>query len=141
MTRKEQLTNLLENVKEDLREQLEDLPLSKKIGLINEINCYDGSFDNLIVYENDEEFFQTFFSNKILEAVRAICYGNYKYTDEFVRFNSYDNLESFNSFEFEEDFNNEVDDIIYWILENYENIDIEYYIDAELLYKYFKGDF
>src|SRR5690606_10442978 len=141
MKRKEQLLQLLENVKEDLKEQLTNLPLSKKISLINEINGYDGSFDYLTVYENDTEFFELFFSNNVMEAVRASYYGDYKFIDDYVGFDYRGNLKSFNSFEFEEEFNDEVDDVIYWILENYENIDIEYYIDTDLLYKYFRGEF
>jgi len=141
MERKEQLLQLLENVKEDLKEQLTNLPLSKKISLINEINGYDGSFDYLTVYENDTEFFELFFSNNVMEAVRASYYGDYKFIDDYVGFDYRGNLKSFNSFEFEEEFNDAIDDVIYWILENYENIDIEYYINTELLYKYFRGEF
>lgn len=46
------------------------------------------------IYENDEDFFEENFSNAD-SAVRAVCYGEYHYTDEYVVFNAYGNLESF----------------------------------------------
>lgn len=130
------LLEKLEIVKDDLWEQLEDLPLSKKIDLVNEISGYDGTLDYLMVYHNDEEFFDMFFSNNALEAVRATYFGDYKYADDFVRFNCYGNLESFNQFEFEEDFYDNIDVIIDWILDNPDCIDLDYYIDTQLLYEY-----
>lgn len=128
--------NLLEKVREDLREQLENLSLNDKISLVNEINGYDGSFDNLVAYENDEEFFETFFNHNVMDAIRATYYGDYRYNDEYVRFNAYSNLESFNSYEFESDFFDEIDAIIDWILDNRDNLDLEYYVDTELLDEY-----
>lgn len=123
--------NLLEKVREDLREQLENLSLTDKISLVNEINKYDGTLDYLVAYENDEEFFQTFFSHNVMEVVRAVYYGDYRYTDDYVRFNVNGNLESFSSYEFESDFYDEIDVIIDWILDNGD--DIKHYIDTELL--------
>lgn len=54
------------------------------------------------VYENDEDFFNTFFEGKPFEAVRAAHYGEYKYSDDYVRFNGYANLESFQYFSVED---------------------------------------
>lgn len=94
-------------LKEYLLENVEDL-----IRLINEINSYSGVLEHLIVYENDEEFFNTFFQNNPLEAVRAAYYGNYKYNDEYVKFNGYDNLESLKQWEYEELVKAYVDEVI-----------------------------
>src|SRR5690606_28280305 len=93
-------------------------------------------FDYLVAYENDEEFFQTFFSSNVMDIIRAVYYGDYRYTDEYVRFDKYGNLESFSSSEFESDFYDEINNIIDWILENPDSIDLEYYIDTELLDEY-----
>jgi hypothetical protein len=51
------------------------------------------------VYSNDEEFFEVFFADKVLEAVRAVSYGDYQYSHDYVKFNGYGNLESFSYFE------------------------------------------
>jgi len=128
--------NLLEKVREDLTEQLENLSLTDKIRLVDEIHSYDVIFDYLVAYENDEEFFQTFFSSNVMDIIRAVYYGDYRYTDEYVRFDKYGNLESFSSSEFESDFYDEINNIIDWILENPDSIDLEYYIDTELLDEY-----
>lgn len=45
------------------------------------------------IFYNDEDFFNTFFSSP-LEAVRASCYGDYNYNDNFVKFDGYGNLDS-----------------------------------------------
>lgn len=48
------------------------------------------------IFENEDEFFELFFENATIEAVRCVCYGDYRYKDNFVQFNGYGNLESFN---------------------------------------------
>lgn len=130
------LLEKLEIVKDDLWEQLENLPLRKKINLVNEISGYDGTLDYLMVYDNDEMFFETFYANKPLEAVRATYFGDYKYADDYVRINEFGNLESFNQFEFEEDFYDNIDVIIDWIIDNPDCIELDYYLDTKLLYDY-----
>lgn len=94
-------------LKEYLLENVEDL-----IRLVNEINSYSGALEYLIVYENDEEFFNLFFQNNPIEAVRAALYGNYNYNDEYVKFNGYDNLESLEQWEYEELVKSHVDEVI-----------------------------
>lgn len=44
-----------------------------------------------------------FFERNIDEAVRAVCYGDYKYMDAYVRFNAYGNLTSASEWEVEKD--------------------------------------
>ncbi len=89
------------------------------------------------IYDNDEDFFKMMFDGKIYEAVRAVYYGNYKYMDEFVQFNAYGNLDSFNSvedvidlveladdiLENEDDYSDDIDfeDAVYVIIEQMED--------------------
>lgn len=49
------------------------------------------------IFSNDEDFFNTYFDNRVMDAVRAIFYGDYNYSHEFVMFNGYANLETTNS--------------------------------------------
>jgi hypothetical protein len=79
-------------------------------------------FDDEIFY-NDEEFFNTFFDGKVLDAVRAVSYGEYNYNDNFVMFNGYGNLESFNRIKD----NIDIGEIVNDIFENPHryNIDLE----------------
>ena len=67
--------------------------------LVCAINCYDGSLDEISYYYNDDDFFAMTFGTNVLDAVRAVCYGDYNYSDDYVRFNAYGNLESANMYE------------------------------------------
>lgn len=68
----------------------------EKICLWNDY-CDDRNASDDCVYENDDEFFETFFNGKTIDAVRAVCYGEYHYYDTYVKFNAYGNLESSDS--------------------------------------------
>lgn len=46
------------------------------------------------IYFNDKYFFEHFFQNNPMEAVRATQFGKYNYKDTYVWFNGYANLES-----------------------------------------------
>ena len=54
--------------------------------IVSEINSIDNSLEYLEYFDNDEEFFNTYFYNNPTEAVRASYYGNYNFNDDFVRF-------------------------------------------------------
>jgi hypothetical protein len=47
------------------------------------------------IFGNDEDFFDMFFPNCPMRLAQAICYGDYHYYHEYVRFNGYGNLETF----------------------------------------------
>lgn len=72
------------------------------------------------IFENDEDFFDTHF-NKAIDAVRAAHFGTYNYSDNFVTFNGYANLESFDNVED----NVDISEIAADILENEQDYDIE----------------
>jgi hypothetical protein len=59
--------------------------------------CRNQNYSDDEIYSNDEDFFNTFFEGKTNEAVRAVCYGEYEYMNEYVKFNGYGNLVSFNN--------------------------------------------
>jgi hypothetical protein len=78
--------------------------------IVHSINSYDESLSYLEYYYNDDDFFSIFFGINTMDAVRAVCFGDYNYCDDFVKFNGYGNLESANKyevmseFEFEKEF-------------------------------------
>lgn len=104
-----------------LLENVEDL-----IRLIQDINSYNGELEHLMVFENDEEFFNTFFNNRPMEAVRSALYGRYNYNDEYVKFDGYENLESLDQWEYEELVKTHVDEVIEQF-QNYKEYIIETY--------------
>lgn len=109
-----------ENVKEYLLNNLEEVK-----ELVEDINAYDGSFDYLEVYENDDEFFNTFYNNNPAEAVRACHFGTYNYSDDYVKINAYGNVDSCSEWEYEEELQENIDEIIDY-LENSEEFQVSW---------------
>lgn len=95
--------------------------------LVRDINSYDGSLDWLEYQENDEDFFNIYYNNA-LEAVRAVCYGNYNYADEYVKINAYGNLESCSKYELAEELEDNIEEITERLIDLYTNL----YISDEL---------
>jgi hypothetical protein len=66
---------------------------------LNNIYCQEKNLEDE-VWTNEDEFFEVFFSDtKPLDLLRSAYYGNYKTSDNYVKFNGYGNLESFDYFE------------------------------------------
>lgn len=88
-------------LKESLLEILEDRDngVYRVLEVVDTINCYDDSLDDLRYYENDEDFFNTFFYNNPMNSVLSSFYGNYRPMDEYVKFNVYGNLVSITVYE------------------------------------------
>lgn len=106
----------IKNTIEAITEYLQNLTNNELISIHNEFCQSQNNSDNEI-YNNEDDFFETYFGSKTLDAVRAVCYGDYRYTDEFVMFDGYANLQSFNSPSSYVD----ISDIANDILENSEN--------------------
>lgn len=94
------------------------------VDLVNEVNCWNGELDHLCYFENDEEFFNTYFKDKPMEAVRACNYGDYNYCDEYVKFNGYGNLDSYSEYSRNEELKNYIDEILEAVENNIDNITI-----------------
>lgn len=112
---KEKLKELLQNDDEILTDT------------VREINAWDGSLDWLDYQINDEEFFETFFEKKD-EVARAVCYGDYNYTDDYVHFNAYGNLESTSEYGYINECKKYIDEIIEAVIENKNNC----YFDSKI---------
>lgn len=81
---------------EAITDYLNGLSDSELVSIHNEY-CQEMGYSDDEIFNNDEEFFNTFFNGKVIEAVRAISYGEYSYGHEYVKFNGYGNLESFDN--------------------------------------------
>lgn len=79
-----------------------------------DVNCED------FIYENNKEFFETFFPNSS-EAVRACHFGDFRWNDNYIQFNGYGNLETFNLMTLDKlpDLVENVADVVYDNFENY----------------------
>lgn len=100
----------------------EELTIDELKEMVSELNSWDGSFDDLYYYENDEYFFEMMFGTKVDDAVRAVCYGNYEYMDDYVHFNAYGNLDSCNEWEYEKEIEESAEEIIERYLEEIDNM-------------------
>lgn len=80
--------------------------------LVNDIYSYNGALSHLVVYENDEEFFDLFFHDKPMEALRAAHFGYYDYNDEYVKFDVYENLVSFDEVDYQDMLVTHIDEIL-----------------------------
>ena len=112
----------IKNNYESVLEYLNELSNSELVSIHNKYCQSINDYDNEI-HHNEDDFFETFFDGRVIEAVRAISYGDYNYNHNFVMFDGYANLKSF------DDPTDEIDlsDIANDILENPEN-----YYDIEL---------
>jgi hypothetical protein len=61
---------------------------------LNNTYCEEQNYHDDIIYNNDDSFLEDNFSS-VIDAVRAVSYGEYRYGDKYVKFNGYGNLESF----------------------------------------------
>lgn len=79
--------------------------------MVRECNSYDGSLEDYCYEINDEDFFNVHFTEP-MEAVRAAYFGEYKYSDDYVRFNAYGNLKSVSTWDFEQELKDGTDEIV-----------------------------
>jgi hypothetical protein len=79
---------------EHYQDEVDNLSDSEKFACWNQY-CDEANYPDDRVYDNDEEFFANHFSD-VMEAVRAVCFGEYRYQDEWVVFNGCGNLDSSN---------------------------------------------
>ncbi|WNO29748.1 hypothetical protein [Bacillus phage SDFMU_Pbc] len=65
---------------------------------VSEVNSWNGDLEEFIWMDNDEEFFETHFEGRPSEAVRAVCFGDFNYNDDYVQFDGYGNLVTANEY-------------------------------------------
>lgn len=74
-------------------EEINAMDCTELVQLNNEY-CESINAMDSFIYSNDDDFLETYFI-KPSDLARAICYGDYRYMDNWVTFNGYGNLESF----------------------------------------------
>lgn len=86
------MSTLLESVIEQI-----DNMSSEELKQLNNVYCEQAGYPDSEIYDNDEDFFNTYFDGQVIRAVQCVTYGEYKYSDDYVKFNGQGNLDSFNS--------------------------------------------
>lgn len=118
----------MENVKAFLLDNMDVLKSA-----VQQLNAWNGCMDHLDVYENEEDFFDSHFYNKPMAAVRAAQYGEYCFTDEYVRFDGYGNLESLDEDDYHAELEQEIDVIIGHLQELYGRLELDGELDQLLV--------
>ena len=109
---------------EKFTEEFKNLSNHEKIIIYNNYCSEHGDSDNML-HDFDEEFFEMAFGNDPIEAARATFFGDIQnWSDEYIRFNAYGNLESLSEYDAVEEAEDHVDDI-------YEYEDVWDYIETE----------
>ena len=83
-----------DNTIEALSIEIKELTETQMMNLHNQF-CESAKSVYDMIFENEEEFLNTFFSNDLNGLVRAINFGNYEYMHDYVKFDGYENLETF----------------------------------------------
>ena len=67
---------------------------------LNNLYCQSANIYDSEVFNNDEEFFSMFYPNAGdgLKVAQAVFYGDYNYSHDWVTFNGYGNLQSYDHF-------------------------------------------
>lgn len=94
--------------------------------MVRECNSYDGSLEDYCYEINDEDFFNVHFTEP-MEAVRAAYFGEYQYSDDYVRFNAYGNLKSASTWDFEQELKDGKDEIVERYIEMLEDNSVSEY--------------
>ena len=113
---------LLNNKKKEILEGIRNLSFEELLNLAQDIESYNGALEGWRI--NDKEFFDYYFDGDVIEAVKAVCYGDYQYSDDYVKFDAYGNLESGNQWDVQQDILLEEDTILDEILENHHELDV-----------------
>ncbi|MDU4652706.1 hypothetical protein [Sneathia sanguinegens] len=84
--------------KEFEKEMIDDLDNDEKLDLYNQYCENNNDYDSML-YKNNDKFLKYIFDNNLKIIIsglaKAIAYGDYKYSDEYVKVNGYGDLQSY----------------------------------------------
>ena len=103
--------------------------VEKLMIMVQEVNSWDGSLENLEVWENGDDFFEMMYPDSAYEVARAIHFGDYNFMHEFVTTDGYGNLLSYSEWEYEEEISAYEEEIIERYKELVEEGSVEDYHD------------
>ena len=130
--------------KEELLQEIKNQLISdgNLYDIVRSINSINDHLSDLDYWENEEDFFETFFTAKNDEAVRAAYYGDYTYTDQYVIINAYGNLDTLSDFELQNLLEENIDEIVEELLDIWQEEEISDVHDKarELIEQYFESE-
>lgn len=95
---------------------LEEAETSDLVYMWNEY-CQENNYDDEY-FSNDDYFFEEFFNGcEPMRIVQATYFGDYRYMDDWVKFNGYGNLNSYSDWQVKKEIK-ENNDFLQWCFEN-----------------------
>ena len=96
--------------------------------MVSDVNGYSGALEDYTWYDNDEYFYEDFFNSKD-DVARAVYYGgsDYNYTDDYVRFDAYGNLETASQWDIDDSMRDGAEEILDAFLELYADNNVDTY--------------
>lgn len=70
--------------KYELNVELKDIPTEDLVKMVREVVCVEPDLEDVAFYDNDEEYFNKFYSHPF-SAVRATCHSEYSIDDDYVQ--------------------------------------------------------
>ena len=101
----------------------------KLMAMVQEVNSWNGTLEHLDMWENDRDFFDTFYEDRPMEVARAVQFGEYDYRADYVTINAYGNLVSYSDYELKESLEDYKEEIIERYNELVEDGSIEDYLN------------
>ena len=98
------------------------------IGIVRDINSYNGSFETIVPYDNDEYTINDLFENNAYNFMERCQYGNYSIQDDYFTFDTLGHIYSCNWDDIVEETICYIDEIIEELL----SIHNDLYVDEEL---------
>lgn len=111
--------------REKLIDYLNNMDYEELLQLYRECNSYDGYFDFCDIWDIEE--LCNCYNNDCYKLVISIIYGNVRNVIDYVRFDGYGNLESVDDYDLKQDCYDYIEDLTDWLIDNYHNIDYQYY--------------
>ena len=96
----------------------------KLLDVVQELNCWNGSFEDLYFYENDKYVIDELFPSAY-DFAEKCAYGDYNINDDYFKFDGYGNIETCTEQEMIQDMKDSIDDIIDVLKDEYTNLDID----------------
>jgi len=95
---------------ETFKEKFDELGRNEKISIYRQYLIEAERMDDE-VSDFDEDFFNTFFNGNPYEAARATHFGDVNWSDPYIRFNAYGNLESLSDYDVQSEAEDHVEEI------------------------------
>lgn len=120
-----------EEREKEILARLNDYDDKDLLFICREACSYDGSFDFVDAFDMEDvgDYIDT---SDAYGFMCRIVYGNVNMADGMLRHDAYGNLESVNEWDLEEEARDNINDIAYWLMDNWHNVDCLYSDDEEL---------